>query len=456
MPGILIIDDEESIQRALVHHFVSRGWDAAGADSGERGLQSVEKLTPDIILLDMKLPDMNGIDVLKMLKAQNCASSVVIMTGWGSIANAVAAIKLGAEQYLTKSVDLVELDAVVDRIVEMRKLRLETRYYQQRLDHPIVGASMEIQKLHHLTDLMAENAGTTVLLLGESGTGKELVAREIHRRSARRDRPFLDINCATLPEALIESEIFGHERGAFTDARELKRGLLEVADGGTVLLDEIADLPLTVQPKLLRVLETRCFKRVGGNRDMQVDVRIIAATNKDLSKPVADGRFREDLYYRLKVFPILLPPLRERPGDVPLLISYFVSQLNATLNKSIRGFTPGALERMQKYSWPGNVRELRNIVERAMVLSRSDIIDIDVLPREMVPVRSGGFDSEAATVPGRTSVLTLAEMEKEYILKIFRAHGQNRTVTAKVLGISRSTLQEKLKKYGILEREVRR
>jgi two-component system response regulator AtoC len=452
MPSILIIDDDRAIIELLVHFYSSKGWAAAGAERGEPGRELAEKFSPDIILLDVKLPDMDGIEVLKKLKGQGSTAAVVIMTGAGSIPNAVEAIKLGAEQYLTKPLVLLELDRLVERIVETRKLRIENRYYRHRMDHPIAGSSMEIQKLHHLIDLMAENADTTALLLGESGTGKELVAREIHRRSARGERPFLDINCAVLSETLLESQMFGHERGAFTDARELKRGLFEVADGGTILLDEIGEMPLAVQPKLLRVLESRSFRRVGGTRDIPVNVRIIAATNRNLEKAVAEGRFREDLYYRLHVFPIQIPPLRQRPADIPALTAYFLGLFNATLKKAITGVTPRAMELMGTYTWPGNVRELKNIMERAMVLSKDGVIDVDILPREIVGREYDGRETMPGGPGDGSPGKTLDDLEREHILNVLRAEGNNRTTAARVLGISRSTLQDKLRKYGMTGR----
>ena len=300
-----------------------------------------------------------------------------------------------------------------------------------------------------MIDLMAENADTTVLLLGESGTGKELAAREIHRRGPRRDRPFMDINCSVLSDTLLESEMFGHERGAFTDAREQKRGLLEVADGGTVFLDEIGEMPVAVQAKLLRVLETRTFKRLGGTRDLHVNVRIIAATNRDLEKAVEQGRYREDLYYRLKVFPLVLPPLRERRDDIPVLTDYFIQHFNNTLKKNVTGFAPECGGALQAYAWPGNVRELRNVVERAMVLTKSTVMGLDLLPREII----GDFTVTGRSMESADRVCfdkkPLREIEREYILKVFRDEGSNRSSTARALGISRSTLQEKLKSYGI-------
>ncbi len=440
-----MIDDDAEIRELCRRHFLARGWSFSDAGSGGEGAAAAERISPDIILLDMKLPDRDGLDVLQELKRQGCAASIVVMTGLASIENAVEAVKLGAEQYLSKPVDLVELDNLLERMFESRKLRIENRYYQQRLDHPVVGVSLEVHKLHHLIDLMAENADTTTLLLGESGTGKELVAREIHRRSARRDRPFLDINCAVLSETLLESQMFGHEKGAFTDARELKRGLLEVADGGTILLDEIGEMPLPVQPKLLRMLESRTFRRVGGTRDLSVNVRVIAATNRDLARAVAEGRFREDLFYRLNVFPIMVPPLRERARDIPVLASHFLALFNSMLKKSVTAFSPRALDLLSSYVWPGNVRELRNVIERALVLSQGSVVDTDLLPREILGVSEEGSAGPAAPPEnGRT----LDAVEQAHILKVLREEGNNKSSASRALGISRSTLLEKLKKYG--------
>jgi len=450
MPSILIIDDEKTVNRLLIQHFTNRGWDVSAVETAAEGLDVSERFPPDIILLDLKLPDRDGMEVLQRLGERKCTASVVMMTGWGSIANAVDAIKLGAVQYLTKPIALAELTALTDRIIETRKLKIENLYYRRRDAHPVVGVSMAIHELHHMIDLMAENADTTALLRGESGSGKELVAREIHRRSKRSERPFLDINCAALPEPLLESEVFGHERGAFTDAREMKRGLLEVADGGTVFLDEIGEMPISVQPKFLRVLETRSFKRVGGTRDLHVNIRIIAATNRDLAKAVAEGRFREDLYYRLNVFPVDMPPLRERREDIPVLIAYFLKQFNTALGKDLQGFTPEAHEMLRGYAWPGNIRELRNLVERAAVLSRTRMIGIEMLPPEIVGSAAPAAAPNAATAPpagGQAG--TLEEMERKHIAAVYQATGRNKSAAARTLEISRSTLIEKLKKYRI-------
>jgi DNA-binding NtrC family response regulator len=448
MPRILIIDDDALITAALCRHFKSLKWDVDEAHTGEQGIENTAKNPPDIILLDQRLPDLDGLEVLKRIKALRCPAAIVMVTGWGSIGNAVEAVKLGAEQYLTKPTDLQELSAITEHILETKKLRLENLSYPQHRDHAVLGVSTEIYRLHHMIDLMAENADTTVLLLGESGVGKELAARDIHYRSTRRERPFLDINCAVLSETLLESEIFGHERGAFTDAREQKPGLLEVADGGTVFLDEIGEMPLAVQSKLLRVLETRSFKRLGGTRDIHINVRIIAATNRDLTRAVREGRFREDLYYRLNVFPVDIPPLRERASDIPLLAEHFVSYYNHVLKKAITGFTPEAMTLLANYAWPGNVRELKNIVERAMVLTKSTTMDADLLPREITGMQSARGHEIRRGKNTRMAIKPLAAAERDYILEVLKNQKGNRSVTARLLGIARSTLQEKLKKYG--------
>jgi two-component system response regulator AtoC len=449
MPRILIIDDDATLIAALGRHFRSLGWDVDAANSGESGVASAAAAAPDVVLLDLRLPDRSGLEVLKRIKGLPAPASVIMLTAWGGIESAVESIKLGAEHFLTKPIDLAELSAAAVRAVEQRKLRIENRYYQQRVAGRILGASTEVLELDHMIDLMAENADTTVLLLGESGVGKELVARQIHARSSRRERPFLDINCAVLSETLLESEIFGHERGAFTDAREQKQGLLEVADGGTVFLDEIGELPPAVQPKLLRVLETRSFKRVGGTRDISVNVRVIAATNRDLGRAVRDGRFREDLYYRLNVFPVAIAPLRERREDIPLLVEHFVDHYNRVLNKNAAGFTPRAMDRLSRYDWPGNVRELRNIVERAVVLGNGSELDTGLLPREIAGDGPLPQRRTSTAKHGRGRIRPLADAERDYILDVLESQGGNRSTTARLLGIARSTLLEKLKKYEI-------
>jgi transcriptional regulator with GAF, ATPase, and Fis domain len=349
----------------------------------------------------------------------------------------------------------------------MLKLRRENRYYRYqahgRTPTQIPGTSPVIREIHSMVDLLAKAPQTTVLVQGESGSGKELVARAIHYRSARADKPFLEINCAGLSEHLLESELFGHERGAFTDAKTLKRGLLEIADGGTLFLDEIGDMPLAIQPKFLRVLENRTFRRVGGTRDLSVDVRVITASNKDLAKLVENKTFREDLYYRLKVMPLVVPPLRDRGNDILVLADLFVQEFNGMLKKRIRGFSPEAQQVLMAYSWPGNVRELRNVTERGMILCQGETMPVSCLPVEMqqlagiVPVPPVLIPAETpaeVTAPEVERIPsggfgTLEDMEKRYITEVLSSVSGNRSQAARLLGISRSTLQDKIRRYGL-------
>lgn len=356
-------------------------------------------------------------------------------------------MRKGAEDFLEKDPRSLEATEIrVEKAVELLRLRRENLYLRGRVrsEAVIPGEHQAIRRLNAMVDLLAQSPSTTILIQGESGTGKELLARAIHLKSLRKDKPFLEINCAGLSETLLESELFGHEKGAFTDAKALKRGLLEVADGGTVLLDEVGDLPLSVQPKLLRVLESKTFRRVGGTRDIAVDVRIIAATNKDLAKLVEKGSFREDLYYRLKVMPLQAPPLRERGKDILLLADLFVKEFNTLLKKRIKGYSQEAQSLLLAYPWPGNVRELRNVTERAMILCQGDWILPAHLPAELQGLTPS---EEALTL--REGPLTLEELEKKHIQEVLASVGGNRSQAAKVLGISRSTLQEKIKKYRL-------
>ena len=447
VPSILIIDDEATIRRSLRHIFQAKGYRVLEAGNGAAGLSLAQAEEPEVILLDLKLPDCDGIELFDKLKAAVPEAAVIVLTGHGSVEAAVAAIRKGAEDFLEKDPRSLEATEVrVEKAVELLRLRRENLYLKGRVrsEAIIPGEHQAIRRLNAMVDLLAQSPSTTVLIQGESGTGKELLARAIHLKSLRKDKPFLEINCAGLSETLLESELFGHEKGAFTDAKALKRGLLEVADGGTVLLDEVGDLPSSVQPKLLRVLESKAFRRVGGTRDIAVDVRIIAATNKDLAKLVEKGGFREDLYYRLKVMPLQVPPLRERGGDILLLADLFVKELNALLKKRIKGYTKEAQSLLLAYPWPGNVRELRNVTERAMILCQGDWILPAHLPAELQGLTPS---EEALTL--REGPLTLEELEKKHIQEVLASAGGNRSQAAKVLGISRSTLQEKIRKYRL-------
>jgi DNA-binding NtrC family response regulator len=466
---VLIVDDQPTIRKSLRHLLERKGFRACEADSGAAAIQTAQVEEPEVILLDLRLPDGDGLDILERLQGVCPEAAVILLTGHGSVEVAVTAIKKGAEDFLEKDPSSLEVTEVrVERALEMLKLRRENRYYRYqahgRAPGHIPGNSPVIREIHAMVDLLAKASQTTVLIQGESGSGKELVARAIHYRSARADKPFLEINCAGLSEHLLESELFGHERGAFTDAKALKRGLLEIADGGTLFLDEIGDMPLAIQPKFLRVLENRTFRRVGGTRDISVDVRVITASNKDLSKLVEKQTFREDLFYRLKVMPLTVPPLRERGKDILVLADLFIQEFNGMLKKRIRGYIPEAQEVLLAYSWPGNVRELRNVTERGMILCQTDIIPVSCLPAEIQqlagavsppplpvtaerPAEGPAESSENGRSPGVLG--TLEEMEQRYIREVLASVSGNRSQAARVLGISRSTLQDKIRRYGL-------
>ena len=463
---LVIIDDEPLIQKSLRHHFERKGYRVLGASTGSEGIDLVRDEAPDVTLLDLKLPDLDGLTALGRIKESHPDGAVIVLTAHGTYESAVEAVKRGAEDFLIKEPaegNLAAMELRVSKAVErLRKDRIRS-YYSQHFrrraadrEPAIPGEHASIRAIDGLIDLIAQNPSTTVLLLGESGTGKELAAKAIHQKSPRREKPFIEINCAGLSENLLDSELFGHERGAFTDAKAMKRGLLEVADGGSVLLDEIGDMPSAVQPKLLRVLETRTFRRVGGLRDISVDVRTITATNRDLKKLVEAGTFREDLYYRLKVMPVEIPPLRERGRDVLYLAQLFIQDFNTLLKKRIRGFSQQAQDILMVYPWPGNVRELKNVTERAMILCRGD----EILP-EYLPADLQGLAGTAVRVTPEETVtarprrrgsdrfVSLADLEKNYIREALEATEGNRTQTAKLLGISRSTLLDKIKRYGL-------
>jgi two-component system, NtrC family, response regulator AtoC len=463
---LVIIDDEPLIQKTLRHHFERQGYRVLGASTASEGIGLVRDEAPDVTLLDLKLPDLDGLTALDRIKESHPDGAVIVLTAHGTYESAVEAVKRGAEDFLIKEPgegNLAAMELRVSKAVErLRKDRIRS-YYSQHFrrratdrEAAIPGEHASIRAIDGLIDLIAQNPNTTVLLLGESGTGKELIAKAIHQKSPRREKPFIEINCAGLSENLLDSELFGHERGAFTDAKAMKRGLLEVADGGSVLLDEIGDMPPAVQPKLLRVLETRTFRRVGGLRDISVDVRTITATNRDLKKLVEAGTFREDLYYRLKVMPVEIPPLRERGRDVLYLVQLFVQELNTLLKKHIRGFSEQAQDILMAYSWPGNVRELKNVTERAMILCLGDEILPEHLPADLqglagTAVRVSPEESVTARArrKGSDRFTSLAELEKNYIREALEATEGNRTQTAKLLGISRSTLLDKIKRYRL-------
>ena len=445
--SILIIDDDPGVLGVLTKFFQRKGWEVFSAGSGEDGVRRFEAQRPDVVVLDLNLPGLSGRDILDVLVSRGGA--VIMLTGHAEVEVAVEAMQSGAETFLTKPVNFSHLEAAADRAAEKVELRrtneLLARSMAERTEAAALGPSPVMRDLSRQVDLLAGSPETTVLLLGESGTGKSFIAQMLHARSVRSRGPFVEINCAGLQATFLDSELFGHERGAFTDAREMKRGLFEVADRGTLFLDEIGDLAPELQPKLLRVLETRSFRRLGGTRELQVDVRLVAATNRDLAAEVKTGRFREDLYYRLSVFPVVVPPLRERSRhDVLELAHRFLRELGARHRNSPTELSPRTVEVLAGYAWPGNVRELRNVLERALVLAAGAP---RIEPEHLPP----GLRAPGAPRAGRDepSIPSLEEVERRHIERTLFLLGGNRTAAAEKLGISRSTLHLKIQQYGL-------
>jgi two-component system, NtrC family, response regulator AtoC len=445
--SILLVDDDSAILRLLSRFFERQQWETHQAMTGEEGLRAYEALHPDLVLLDLNLPGISGLDALEVMVGRG--ATVLMLTAEADVALAVEAMQLGAEGFLPKPVDLAHLGAAAERAVEKVELRRANHvlaaHMEERTRTGTLGASPRMRELARQVDLLAAARDTPALLLGESGTGKGFVTEMIHARSARARGPFVEVNCAGLSATFLDSELFGHEKGAFTDAKEMKRGLFEVADHGTLFLDEIGDLAPELQPKLLKVLETHTFRRLGGTRELSVDVRLIAATNRDLEAQVKAGKFREDLYYRLTVFPIQIPPLRDRSReDVMELVQASLVSLGSRHPDSPQRLSAKALDLLLGYAWPGNVRELRNSLERALVLSRGE--------KEIAPEHlPEGLRSPNAPRAQRHDyeVLTLEEMERRHIERTLHLTGGNRTVAAEKLGISRATLHTKIKEYAL-------
>jgi two-component system response regulator HydG len=442
---ILIADDEESHRLMLRAHLEGEGFEVAEASNGQDAVAKASERILDLVLMDIRMPAIDGMEALKRIKKANPDLPVIMMTAYGSIDSAVKALQSGAEDYLTKPLDMDELIIKVKKAIRYRQLEEENILYRERLGirfdfSNIIGKSPKMVELFETLSLVAPTEAT-VLLLGESGTGKEIIANAIHQNSPRREKPYVKVNCAALPETLLESELFGHEKGAFTGAIDKKKGRFERAEGGTIFLDEIGEMSLPTQTKILRVLQEREFEAVGGTKTVRVDVRIIAATNKNLEKEVQQGRFREDLYYRINVVPVTVPPLRERKEDIPLLAEHFLRIYSEKNRRAIRGFEQGVMQAFIHYSWPGNVREIENILERMVIMSKGDTLTLADLP----PVLAGLLQEEKST-PSPTS---LKDVERETIVKTLRQTGGNRTRTAAILGITRKTLQNKIKEYGI-------
>ena len=463
---VLIVDDERTLARAVKAFLSEAGYEAEVAGDAEKALELVQSLRPDVVFADVRLPGMSGIDLLKKIQEFDPAIPVIIMTAHGTIEGAVEAVKLGAFDYMKKPVDLEELKLLADRARENALLKQELSYYRRRAASQesfagILGSSPAMRAvLDQVRQIAALDQTPPVLITGETGTGKGLVARSLHSSGPRSAKPFIDVNCTARPANLMEAELFGYERGAFTDAKESKIGLFEAAEGGFIFLDEVGDLEQSLQGKLLRAIEERMVRRVGGIRDRKIDVRILAATNRDLEEEVQRNRFRRDLYFRLAVILLHLPPLRERGDDVLLLADHFLRRFSAKYGKDIRRIDAGAREILRSYPWPGNVRELSHVIERAVLWSRDATLNVDHLsiasptrvsaePHETAAIPTAAANSAQAPVTSDGDGLDLTQQERILIERAMREAGGNQTRAAQRLGISRDTLRYRLKKFGM-------
>lgn len=470
---ILVVDDERLVRWSLRQKCEEWGYQVAEAEAGEPALKLAQQESPDLVLLDVRLPDLSGLEVLEQLKKNGDARAIVMITADPQLDDVKAALKLGAYDFVGKPLDFDELHIVISNALETTRLRSEVQTLRADIRrragyHQVVGVSPKMTELMIFVRKVAASEATTILIQGESGTGKDLIAKAIHYESSRQEKPFIAINCSAIPETLMEAELFGHEKGAFTDAKQMKKGLFEAADGGSLFLDEIGELSPLLQAKLLRVLEDQVIRRVGGVRDMQVDVRVIAASNRDLEKAVREGNFREDLYYRLAIIAIFIPPLRERKEDILPLVDFFIERYNRKFKKSVRGITDDTRRLLLAHSWPGNVRELKNSIERAMILEDEARLRPAYLPFSVS--ESGGLtgferisSGDGAHVLANGRMLprlyipeggtSLEEVEHAMVELAMRQANGNQTHAAKLLDISRDALRYKLKKFGLVAGE---
>lgn len=452
MAEILVVDDEQSFRQVMRFKLQEMGYRVELAENGAVGYERFAECSPDLVITDLSMPEMDGLELTRRISAVSRETPVVVLTAFGDIQSAVSAMKLGATDYLTKPVDWEELRLSIEGGLRLRELisenrRLKALVSERYCFNQLIGTSQRMRELYQALERVAATEAT-VLLLGESGTGKELVARAIHLNGARRERPFVTVNCATLPENLLESELFGHRRGAFTGATYDRKGLFEEAHKGTVFLDEIGELPLQLQAKLLRVLQEGEFMRLGENSTRRVDVRVIAATNRNLLKMVEDGSFREDLYFRLNIVPLKLPALRERREDIPLLAEHFLQESARKYNRPQLKLSSEALRAFNRYGWPGNVRELRNTIERLAILVSGDVIGQEDLPEEFALQSAGSLPIRLPE-----EGLDLEEVEREIIRQALERHDWNQTHTARYLNITRNTLIYRMQKFGLAQKD---
>ena len=467
---ILIVDDERLVRWSLRQKCEEWGYHVVEAEAGEPGLKLAQRESPDLVLLDVRMPDMGGLEVLEQLKKSGDARAVIMITADPQLDDVKLALKLGAYDFVGKPLDFEELNVTIKNALETTRLRSEVQTLRGEVRrragyHQVIGTSAKMTELMSFVRKVASSEATTILIQGESGTGKDLIAKAIHYESARQEKPFVAINCSAIPETLMEAELFGHERGAFTDAKAMKKGLFEMADGGTLFLDEIGELSPLLQAKLLRVLEDQIIRRVGGVRDLQVDVRVIAASNRDLEKAVREGQFRQDLYYRLAIIAIFIPPLRDRKEDILPLVDFFIERYNRKFKKSVRGLADDTRRLLLTHNWPGNVRELKNSIERAMILEEEQLVRPVYLPFSVA--ESGGrtvFEQTAPADGGQALAngrmlprlyipeggTSLEEVERAMVELAMRQANGNQTQAARLLDISRDALRYKLKKFGLI------
>ena len=451
---ILVVDDEHLIRWSLEQSLKKQGYDVITAASGEEAIRQVQEESPALMLLDIQLPGMDGLQVLEKVKELDGEIIVVMVTALGVLETAVKAMRLGAHDYINKPFNLDELSIIIKKALETRQLRKEVAHLRSAQESKfgidnIIGDSRHMKQVLDMVRKVAKSDASTVLIQGESGTGKELIARAIHMESARKDKPFMAINCAAVPETLLESELMGHEKGSFTDAKSQKRGMFEVSDGGTLFLDEIGDMEMGMQAKLLRVLEERTFRRVGGTKEIPVDVRIVSATNQELLQKIEDKTFRNDLYYRLQVIPIYLPALRERPEDIMPLVEFFIRYYNKEFGKTVAGVSKMAQKFLEEYEWPGNVRELRNIIERAIILENEETLMLEHLPRELIS-KTGDIASGPMNLRIPPEGIDIEDVERELIRQSLEIAEGNQSKAAKKLNLGIDAFRYRMKKFGFL------